>query len=135
MSTFSENFAGWKNHRFFTFLSGKLKHFPGIIKIVKSGTCGNPMLQFKEQNRQIVFQQKFLKTKCNKRRRKIKKLVDLQSNYATFSQLSYLRGVNKRSIGVKWVSNNNATPCHAHYLKSWNIANTTKQKNTDRTQQ
>ena len=76
------------------------------------------MLQFKEQNRQIVFQQKFLKTKCNKRRRKIKKLVDLQSNYATFSQLSYLRGVNKRSIGVKWVSNNNLTPCHAHYLKS-----------------
>ena len=49
MSALSEIFADWKNHRFFTFSSGELKSFLGLI-IEINGTSGNPILQFKEQN-------------------------------------------------------------------------------------
>lgn len=56
-------------------------------------------------------------------KRKNKKTTQLTIKLCNFQHLNHLKGgeggggVNKRSIGVKWVSNN-TTLCHAYYLNS-----------------
>ena len=81
----------------------------------------------------------FFPTKISEKNKRTKE-QEKWKNYSTCNQtmqlsvISTISGGKKRSIGVKWVSDN-TTPCHAHYFKSWNTTNTTKQKNAEGTQQ
>lgn len=87
MSTFSEEFAYWKNHKFFAFSSGELKSFPGIIMIKNNGICGNPI------KKTLNFFPLNISEKLSvQKKRKDKKTTRLTIKLCNFQHLNHLRG-------------------------------------------